>query len=179
MSPVVRPISAVCVVVVAGVCAPYAADAGFNAADAIVVACPFALLAALFGRRAQTPAGEAASPSACASPSAESPAGLITRRQIMPAEKPTVTAEVARGVLHYFGDSNLGRDEGSFFNRLLALFTAADTENRERLRALYPEHLHAWEMVLREGWGLEWLRGIAKAEMDHAESGLDFAAVAS
>lgn len=46
-----------------------------NSADFIVAFAPFALVAIFAARRPQTPAGDLTSPSASASPIAESPAG--------------------------------------------------------------------------------------------------------
>lgn len=90
--------------------------------------------------------------------------------------RPVVTVAVARAVLFHFGDTNLGLDGGHFVTRLLATASAADTENIEKLRLGFPELIAAWESVARRPWGLDWLRGIVKANDDRVELGLDFAA---
>lgn len=90
--------------------------------------------------------------------------------------RPVITVQVARHVLWHFGDTNLGVDGGHFITRLLATASAADTENIEKLRLGFPELIAAWESVARRPWGLDWLRGIVKADDAHAELGLDFAA---
>lgn len=91
--------------------------------------------------------------------------------------RPVITLEVARQVLYHFGDSNLGQQPGHFVQRLLMLVSAADAENFEKLRAGWPEYVAAFEAVARKPWGLDWLRGIVKADLDARERGLDFSAV--
>lgn len=97
----------------------------------------------------------------------------------MNAQRPVVTVRTARHVLHHFGDTNLGVDGGHFVTRLLATASAADTENIEKLRLGFPELIAAWESVARRPWGLDWLRGIVKAEDEARELALDFAVLES
>lgn len=73
-----------------------------------------------------------------------------------------VSIEVARAVLHYFGDDNLGIQAGQFVTRLVRLISIADEANRELLRQVYPEHVEAVRAVQSEHWGLDWLRKIAR-----------------
>lgn len=87
--------------------------------------------------------------------------------------------DVVRHVLWHFGDTNLGMEPGHFVSRLLVLASSADPENLAKLAAQWPEYIEAWLAVSRKPWGLDWLRGIAKAELDRAEQGLDFTAVGS
>jgi hypothetical protein len=175
---VVRWLVVVCTAVVTALVIPEVVEPGFNSADVIVLVAPFVFLAALWQRGDQTPAGDAATPLVSAFPHAASPAGSTSEEShVATIEKPTVTLDVARHVLHYFGDTNLGRTGGEFFDRLLATFAAVDRENRERLRSVYPVEMHAWETVLFEAWGMDWLRAIVKADLDDAERGIDFTAV--
>lgn len=81
--------------------------------------------------------------------------------------------QVARAVLWQLGDWNLGIAPGHFMTRLFEAASAADPENLARLEEAFPEEVGAWRVASREPWGLEWLRGMVKAEMDHAEAGLD------
>lgn len=78
------------------------------------------------------------------------------RRALM--EKIPVSLETAQHVLWHFGDTNLGVQPGTFTERLLVTISAADAENRAKLREVFPELVHAFECVQREHWGLEWLR---------------------
>lgn len=73
-------------------------------------------------------------------------------------DTPVVPLEVAQHVLWHFGDRNLGVQPGTFTERLMLTISVADTGNRERLRAAFPEYVHAFVAVSRETWGLEWLR---------------------
>lgn len=88
--------------------------------------------------------------------------------------RPVITLDVARHVLWHFGDTNLGQEPGHFVQRLLVLASAADEDNLERVRAGWPELIHAWESVARKPWGLDWLRGIAKDYLDGRELELEF-----
>lgn len=95
-------------------------------------------------------------------------------------DRPVISLEVARHVLAHFGDTGLGVQPGHFVARLLVLASAADPENSEKLRAGWPEYIAAFEAVSRKPWGLDWLRGIVKADLDARDHGLDLvAAVAS
>lgn len=91
--------------------------------------------------------------------------------------QPHLPLDVVQHTLWHFGDTNLGIQPGHFVERLLILASAADPENLERLRVGWPEYVTAWEAVARKPWGLDWLRGIVKAELDHQEQGFDFKAV--
>ncbi len=90
-----------------------------------------------------------------------------------------VTVEVAQAVLWHFGDTNLGCEAGGFITALMVAIQRADLVNRARLAAGFPEFVVAVAAVKDEAWGLEWLRGIVKAELDGREQGLDFSAVQS
>lgn len=85
-----------------------------------------------------------------------------------------VPLEVARAVLWHYGDTNLGIEPGGFFSALILAISRADPENRDRLRASFPQHVIAVEAVKTQPWGLDWLRGLVKAELDGVELGLDF-----
>lgn len=88
-----------------------------------------------------------------------------------------VPLEVARAVLWHFGDTNLGVEPGGFFSALIVAISRADQGNRDKLRASFPRHVIAVVAVQSEPWGLDWLRGLVKAELDGVELGLDFGAV--
>jgi hypothetical protein len=92
-----------------------------------------------------------------------------------------LSVEVARHAIHHFskGDDVLSLDGGHFVNRLFVLLSAADAENRAKLATLYPEHVQAFEAVTQKPWGLEWLRGIAKDELDRSDRQLDFAGISA
>lgn len=90
-----------------------------------------------------------------------------------------VSLEVARAVLYHYGDMNLGVEPGSFFRALLVAISRADLSNRELLSAGFPEYVAAVAAVKDEPWGLDWLRGIVKAELDGVDMGLDFSEVRS
>ena len=70
---------------------------------------------------------------------------------------------VVRQTLWHFGDRNLGEDGGHFVARLFQLIAVADAENRGKLAGLWPEHVTAFAVVGTTPWGLDWLRGLAKA----------------
>lgn len=76
---------------------------------------------------------------------------------------------VVRQTLGYFGDGNLGEDGGHFVSRLFQLIAVADAENRGKLATLWPEHVEAFAVAATTPWGMDWLRGLAKA----AEVGTD------
>lgn len=92
---------------------------------------------------------------------------------------PAIPLDVARHVLNWFGDTNLGLDGGTYVNRLLALVSCADEVHFEQLRTIEPTYVYAFEAVSRKPWGLEWLRGVVKADLDHTDLGLDFTAVSA
>lgn len=89
----------------------------------------------------------------------------------------TITLNAARAVLAYEGDTNYGQDGGHFTNCLIRAIKAADPVNVEKLRNEFPELVAAVAEFKRGG--IESLRGIAKAQLTHAEFGLDIEAVAS
>jgi hypothetical protein len=90
-----------------------------------------------------------------------------------------IPVDVAQSVLWHFGDSNLGQQPGSFVSRLLVTLGAADEENREKLRAAFPELVRTWELAALHPFGVETLRAIVKGQLDAAEAGIDFEAVRS
>lgn len=77
-----------------------------------------------------------------------------------------LSPEVVKHLLHYFGDTNYGRDGGHFVNRLLQLVAVADTINRELLAEHWPEYVAGFEVAAKTPWGIDWLRSLAKAELD-------------
>lgn len=87
----------------------------------------------------------------------------------------SVTLAAARSVLSFEGDHNYGTDGGHFENCLIRAIKAADPVNREKLRSQYPD-LVAAVGEFRRG-GIESLRGLVKAQLAHADAGLDFGAV--
>lgn len=91
--------------------------------------------------------------------------------------RPTISLETAQRVLWAFGDTNLGVEPGGFFSALHVAIQRADTENRARLAAAFPEDVAAVEAVKIQPWGLDWLRGIVKADLDARDRGLDFAGI--
>lgn len=70
-----RVVLAAAVIALAILVTPEMLVPGVNAADFIVMLAPITLVAIFMARRPQTPAGDLASPSASATPTAESPAG--------------------------------------------------------------------------------------------------------
>jgi hypothetical protein len=90
-------------------------------------------------------------------------------------QRPTISLGVAQAVLWHFGDTNLGVEPGGFWTAQLVAMTRADLTNRAQLALAFPEHVAAVAAVKDEPWGLDWLRGIAKADLDNRERGLDFA----
>lgn len=84
------------------------------------------------------------------------------------SSRPHVPLEVARHVLFWMGDENLGLQPGEFHRRLLYLLAAADRVEQAKLACKYPEYVRAWDTAMREPWGVDWLRGLVKAELDHA-----------
>lgn len=90
--------------------------------------------------------------------------------------RPTISLEAAQRVLWAFGDTNLGVEPGGFFSALHVAIQRADLENRARLAAGFPEDVAAVEAVKNQPWGLDWLRGIVKADLDGRDRGLDFTA---
>jgi len=86
-----------------------------------------------------------------------------------------VGVEVAQHILWHFGDTNVGVQPGHYVSRLMLLLSAADAENFEKLRGLYPEYAAGFELVARTTWGLDEVRSFIKAQVsaDH----LDFARI--
>ncbi|MDD7930116.1 hypothetical protein [Microbacterium thalli] len=72
---ITRVVLAAAVVLLAVLVTPEMLEPVVNSADFIVALAPLAVVAIFAARRPQTPAGDLASPSASASPNAESPAG--------------------------------------------------------------------------------------------------------
>lgn len=91
--------------------------------------------------------------------------------------RPVISLEVAQRVLYHFGDTNLGVEAGGFFSALLVAISRADLLNRARLAEAFPEDVAAVAAVKDQPWGLDWLRGIVKADLDARDRGLDFTAV--
>lgn len=89
--------------------------------------------------------------------------------------RPTISLEAAQRVLWAFGDTNLGVEPGGFFSALHVAIQRADLGNRARLAVAFPEDVAAVAAVKEKPWGLDWLRGIVKADLDGRERGLDFA----
>ena len=89
-------------------------------------------------------------------------------------DRPTISLEAAQRVLWAFGDTNLGVEPGGFFSALHVAIQRADTVNRSRLAVAFPEDVAAVTAVKTEPWGLDWLRGIVKADLDARDHGLDF-----
>ncbi|WP_323985932.1 hypothetical protein [Microbacterium plantarum] len=77
MSIAARALGIVVLVVLVILAAPTAAAPVLNSADFVCWSAPFIFIALAMPRRSQTPAGDLASPSASASPIAESPAGSL------------------------------------------------------------------------------------------------------
>ena len=94
-------------------------------------------------------------------------------------EKVTLGLQPVREVLGFLGDSNLGVAPRPVVCRILQLANIADAETLEKVAAEWPELTYAWFVARRTAWGLDWLRGIAKAGLDGVEQGLDFSAVQS
>ena len=91
--------------------------------------------------------------------------------------RPTISLETAQRVLWAFGDTNLGVEPGGFFSALHVAIQRADTENRARLAVAFPEDVAAVDAVKMQAWGLDWLRGIVKSDLDNRDRGLDFAGI--
>ena len=91
-------------------------------------------------------------------------------------DRPTISHETAQRVLWAIGDTNLGVEPGGFFSALRVAIQRADLENRARLAVAFPEDVAAVAAVKEKPWGLDWLRGIVKADLDGRERGLDFTA---
>ena len=71
-----------------------------------------------------------------------------------------------RHTLFHYGDTNLGIQPSDFHQRLLLLLSASDTANLDRLATLWPDYVEAFRAVKEKPWGLDWLRGIAKAYLE-------------
>lgn len=74
-----------------------------------------------------------------------------------------VPVDVARHVLHGFGDPHLGEEGGHFVDSLLRTIARADATNRDKLAQVYPEYVLAFRAVANEPWGLEWLQNIVRS----------------
>ena len=73
-----------------------------------------------------------------------------------------IPLDVAEHVLWHFGDHNYGQQPGTFTQRLLMTVSAADAENKEKLRAAFPDLVTAFQLVSTTPWGLEHLRDLLK-----------------
>ncbi|MEQ6898979.1 hypothetical protein [Microbacterium sp. KR10-403] len=97
----------------------------------------------------------------------------------MTVEKTTLSGDTVRQVLGYLGDTNLGEQPRAVVDRILKLAEVADPATLDKVATEWGELAYAWFVARRTPWGIDWLRGLAKAELDGAEAGLDFTAVAS
>ncbi len=88
-------------------------------------------------------------------------------------ERIAISLKVAQHVLYMQGDTNYGLDGGGRITRLLQYIAICDENHRAAIRLIEPEYTFAFLAVTQKSWGLEWLRGIVKAELDHVEQGLD------
>lgn len=80
---------------------------------------------------------------------------------VQPSTVPTavITPQLADHVLWHFGQG--GHEPGHFTTSLLATIGHADSENLERLRVSFPNHVRAFEMGARETYGIDRLMKIA------------------
>lgn len=93
-------------------------------------------------------------------PQADDFGGLI--EDFMEERRRVVTPAVARAVIWYFGDTNLGVEPGGFVATLIKAITRADSENLEKLRLGFPDYVAAVVAIQREHWGLDWVRSLAR-----------------
>jgi hypothetical protein len=82
-----------------------------------------------------------------------------------------VDVRIARHVVHFFGDTNLGEPGGPAVNALIRLIIAALVDHSSTgeqvlagLYAQWPQYVAAVRHGSPESgsWGFEWLRGIVK-----------------
>lgn len=80
---------------------------------------------------------------------------------VQPSTVPSsvITPQLAQHVLWHFSQG--GYEPGTFTSLLLQTIGHADTENRERLRVSFPNHVRAFEMGANETYGIDRLRKIA------------------
>lgn len=88
--------------------------------------------------------------------------------------RPVITLRVAQHVLWHFGDTNLGVEPGGFWTAQFVALDRADLAHRAHLELAFPEEVAAFTAVKTEPWGIDWLRGIVKADLDDRDRGLDF-----
>lgn len=69
--------------------------------------------------------------------------------------------DVIQHVLWFHGDHVYGVQPGTFTQRLMLTISAADQENRQKLREAFPELVRAMDLSQREALGFEHLRQIA------------------
>jgi hypothetical protein len=87
----------------------------------------------------------------------------------MSTNSPTIPAETARHVLWHFGADG-GWQPGSFTQRLLDAFAAADMENTAKLAGAYPDYAAAFMAAQLDPDGIANLQRIAGAEAVAEES---------
>lgn len=80
---------------------------------------------------------------------------------VQPSTVPSsvISPQLARWVLWFFRSG--GEQPGSFTTYLLEAIAHADTENLERLRVSFPNHVRAVLMARSETYGIDRLRKIA------------------
>lgn len=83
----------------------------------------------------------------------------------------SLSPDTVKHLLHYEGDTVLGRDGGHYFNRLVHLIKAADEAEREWIAERHAEVVAGVEMLMRAPWAFDWLRGVAKKH----EAGIEVA----
>lgn len=69
--------------------------------------------------------------------------------------------EVIQHVLWFHGDQVYGRQPGTFTQRLMLTISAADAENRQKLREAFPELVRAMDFTQQQSLGFEKLRELA------------------
>lgn len=74
-----------------------------------------------------------------------------------------IPLDVVQHTLWHFGDWALGVQPGVFSERLLLLISAADSGNRAKLAAVFPDQVRAFLLAANEPNGFLQLRDRAKA----------------
>jgi len=80
----------------------------------------------------------------------------------MSAERVVFSDEVVGHLLARFGERGEGTPPGVFVERLLDLLAAADDENLDRLRGMFPEYVDAFLAITRTPHGLDFFRALAR-----------------